>query len=212
MKSIAYLFTDVLRCMKEKTFALSSSVKQNEMNSSHWSSYLATTYYGICHTYKSPESFYANDLAGKFFLDPNITYTVILHDPQFYHILTNSLAFPRVWQVYNAGQHQPGYLTYFFITVTQHHLLNRPEQPCEEEEEDYNFLQCVKTSQARSVGCRPPWDIWSPDTIPLCQTMDQLREYERLDVFYLSSEQKMIVNQTGCLVPCSYKVEIPKLK
>ena len=74
------------------------------------------------------------------------------------------------------------------ITVTQHHLLNRPEQPCEEEE-DYDFLQCVKTSQARRVGCRPPWDIWSPPTIPLCQTMDQLQQYEELDAPQIREEQ-----------------------
>ena len=98
-------------------------------------------------------------------------------------------------------------LTRYYISVTEHHLLNRPEQPCEEKE-DYDFLECVKTSQARMVGCRPPWDIWSPHTIPLCQTMEQLDQHELLDNTYLSFEQKMIVNQTGCRVPCKYKVKL----
>ena len=99
-----------------------------------------------------------------------------------------------------------GTYDYYDISVTQHHLLNRPEQPCEEEE-DYDFLECVKTSQARRTGCRPPWDIWSPPSLPLCQTMDQLDQYEKLelDTFYHS---EMILTTTGCRVPCIYKVSV----
>ena len=94
----------------------------------------------------------------------------------------------------------------YYISVTEHHLLNRPEQPCEVKE-DYDFLECVKSSQAKSVGCRPPWDIWSPESIPLCQTVVQLQQHERLDWLDINYEQKMIINNTGCLVPCKYKVE-----
>ena len=80
----------------------------------------------------------------------------------------------------------------------RHHFVNRPEQPCEEEE-DYDFLECVKTSQARMVGCRPPWDIWSPHTLPLCQTMDQLQQYEKLEESYFY-QLEIIVTMTGCRV------------
>ena len=90
------------------------------------------------------------------------------------------------------------------ISVTEHQLLNRPEKPCEEKE-DYDFLECVKTSQARSVGCRPPWDIWSPHNIPFCQTMDQLDQYEKLEQFFFYFHLRKIVKKTGCRVPCSYK-------
>ena len=97
-----------------------------------------------------------------------------------------------------------GYYESYSITITEHQLLNRPEQPCEEEE-DYDFLQCVKTSQARRVGCRPPWDSWSPPTLPLCQTMEELQHHERLDWADVNLEQKMIVNNTGCQLPCHYR-------
>ena len=101
-----------------------------------------------------------------------------------------------------------GTYDYYEITVTEHQLLNRPEQPCEEEEE-YDFLQCVKTSQARMVGCRPPWDIWSPITIPLCQNMEQLLEYEKVDMTLLgTNNKKEFVKTTGCKVPCNYKVGV----
>ena len=107
-----------------------------------------------------------------FNLDPSLNYRVMIHDPKFYHILVKHGIFPRIWLDYKAGENmRPGYYDQYQITVTEHHLLNRPEQPCEEDE-DYDFLQCVKTSQARTVGCRPPWDSWSPHTIPLCHSMD----------------------------------------
>ena len=61
-------------------------------------------------------------------------------------------------------------------------------------------------SQARRVGCRPPWDSWSPQDIQLCQTVEQLQQHENLDWLDINYEQKMIINNTGCKVPCSYKV------
>ena len=31
------------------------------------------------------------------------------------------------------------------------------------------------------VGCRPPWDTWSPDTMAECDTTEKLAEHETLD-------------------------------
>ena len=39
--------------------------------------------------------------------------------------------------------------------------------------------------------------------------MEQLQHYEMLDTKYMILEKKLIVNQTGCLVPCKYKVRRP---
>ena len=142
-----------------------------------------------------------------FYLDPDLNYRVFIHDPSFYLILERGQVFPRILLEYKRKRNmQGGYYEGYFITVTEHHLLNRPEQPCEEEE-DYDFLQCVKTSQAKMVGCRPPWDIWSPANIPLCQTLDQFQHHEQLDKSYLDNgEQQFIVNKTGCQIPCKFKV------
>ena len=194
--------------MKERTFPLNSIIKQDEMNSSLWRSEMANIFYGRCHTFRNTEKILTGVPGGRFFLDPKIAYKVFIHDPQFYHVLPNTLAFPRILLNYKADQ-KPGYFNYYYITVTQHHLLNRPEQPCEEEEkEDYDFLKCVKTSQAKSVGCRPPWDIWSPESIPLCQTVEELQEYELLDKEAVHFHQAMIVNRSGCKIPCNYKVGV----
>ena len=201
----------VERCVRENTFAM--NIKQSVMNSSLWSSSMATVYAGLCHSFNYPRPLsakgYAADHSLLFYLDPSLNYRVLIHDPKFYHIVSNSLVFPRIF--FNFESEKPlrsGHYQDCEITLTQHHLLDRPEQPCEEEheEEDYDFLQCVKTSQARRVGCRPPWDMWSPPSIPLCQSMEQLQQHEQVDQSYLQSEQQLIVNQTGCNIPCKFKV------
>ena len=197
--------------MRENTIPLNSTIKNNFMNVSLWSSYMATVFWGMCHTFRYPQKITANHKISLnstvFNLDPKLNYRIMLHDPKFYHILIKNTVFPRIWLNYRAGQNmEAGTFDAYQITLTEHHLLNRPEQPCEEKE-DYDFLECVKTSQAKSVGCRPPWDIWSPATIPLCQTVVQLQQHERLDWLDINYEQKMIINNTGCLVPCKYKVQ-----
>ena len=201
--------------MRENTLALNSTIKQEVMEEALWSSYMASVLYGMCHTFLFPRKVEANQLttttiqSSVFFLDPSLNYRIIIHDPKFYHILTKFGIFPRIWLEYKTGQNmEAGNYEFSEITVIEHHLLNRPEQPCEEEE-DYDFLQCVKTSQARMVGCRPPWDIWSPHTIPLCQTMEQLQEYEKIDTKLFSIKRKVkFLSKTGCKIPCSYKVSV----
>ena len=168
---------------------------------------MASMYLGMCHTftYKNKEN--TDESTNLFVLDPTLNYRIFIHDPKFYHLVIKSL-FPRILLEYKKGKNiEAGTYDFYEISVTEHNLLNRPEQPCEEEE-DYNFLECVKTSQARMVGCRPPWDIWSPHTLPLCQTVEQLHQYELMDLIISSVEQKMIMNYTGCESPCKYKVSV----
>ena len=144
-----------------------------------------------------------------FYLSPGLKYKILIHDPKFYFPVVKSGIFPRIFVHYKSEKDiEPGYYENHEISVTEHHLLNRPEQPCEEEE-DYDFLECVKTSQARMVGCRPPWDIWSPPTIPLCQTIDQLEQYEKNDTnLFMINRKNKFLNITGCKVPCNYKVSV----
>ena len=66
-------------------------------------------------------------------------------------------------------------------------------------------MTCVKTSQAKKVGCRPPWDIWSPTYIPVCDSLAKNIEHEKLDWEFISVEQKVVINSTNCLIPCKYK-------
>ena len=180
------------------------------MDPSMWSSKMATVYYGMCHTFIFADNLRADMISDGllFFLDPELSYRIIFHDPKFYHVVSNTFTFPRIWLEYQAGKNMvPGNYEWYYISVTEHHLLNRPEQPCEEEEQ-YDFLQCVKTSQARRVGCRPPWDSWSPQDIQLCRTVDQLQQHESLDWLEINYEQKMIINNTRCKTQKKSNTEI----
>ena len=168
---------------------------------------MALVFFGVCHTFTYPDQPDKDRTYSTFYLNPGLNYRIFIHDPKFYLPVVKSGIFPRMFVHYKSEKDtEPGYYEAHEISVTEHHLLNRPEQPCEEEEEDYDFLQCVKTSQARMVGCRPPWDSWSPHTIPLCQTMDQLDQHEKLDMTFFYTRQKKIVKDFGCRIPCTYKV------
>ena len=146
-------------CVQEKTFSRNSTIKdaihhikyQNSvMEEAMWSSKMATVYYGMCHTFLYPHKLEADMINDGllFYLEPTINYRIIFHDPKFYHMVSNTFTFPRIWLEYKVGLNmKKDYFDWYYISVTEHHLLNRPEQPCEEKE-DYDFLECVKTSQA----------------------------------------------------------------
>ena len=133
--------------------AIHHMAEQNPvMDPSMWSSKMATVYYGMCHTFIFADNLRADMISDGllFFLDPELSYRIIFHDPKFYHVVSNTFTFPRIWLEYQAGKNMvPGNYEWYYISVTEHHLLNRPEQPCEEEEQ-YDFLQCVKTRETIS--------------------------------------------------------------
>ena len=202
-----YTCSDIVDCVKENTFSLNSTILQDGLNSSLWTSNMPTIYGGMCHTFTYENIQNTDESVNDVELDPTLNYRIFIHDPKDHFLLKTF--FPPIFLQYQIGKNiKAGYYDQYFITLTERHLLNRPEQPCEEEE-DYDFLQCVKTSQAREVGCRPPWDIWSPHTIPPCQTMDQLKEYEKIDLrIFGATTKKTFVMRTGCKVPCNFKVSV----
>ena len=53
--------------------------------------------------------------------------------------------------------------------------------------------------------CRPSMDKWVDSTLPVCTTMDQLGELEKAAWVMNNVEQKIIINKTGCMIPCTYK-------
>ena len=56
------------------------------------------------------------------------------------------------------------------------------------------------------LGCE--LNACSPETLPLCTSMDQLLRHFQLDQdLYLRHEQKIIINMTDCDVPCTYKAQ-----
>ena len=196
--------SDIVDCIKENTFSLNSSLWHDKLNSSQWDSHMTTAAFGMCHTFTF-ENLKNTDERNIFVLDPSLNYRIYIYDPKFYHFVIRNL-FPRIFLQYKTKKNiEAGSYDLYEISVTDHHHLNRPQKPCVEEKH-YDFLECVKTSLAKMVGCRPPWDSWSPHTIPLCQTMEQLDQHEKLDMTFFYTRQKKIVKDFGCRIPCTYKV------
>ena len=59
-------------------------------------------------------------------------------------------------------------------------------------------------SMAIEVGCRPPWDIVSPSSLPMCN-LEELGIYNDLEYHIWCSEKKTVINRTGCLTPCTFR-------
>ena len=81
------------------------------MDPSMWSSKMATVYYGMCHTFIFADNLRADMISDGllFFLDPELSYRIIFHDPKFYHVVSNTFTFPRIWLEYQAGKNMvPG--------------------------------------------------------------------------------------------------------
>ena len=57
---------------------------------------------------------------------------------------------------------------------------------------------------AERAGCRVAFDNFASMLLPLCN-FGESRKYFNLANQVLAAEQKSIINQTGCLVPCTYR-------
>ena len=106
-------------------------------------------------------------------LDNINTYEIFVHETNFFILNENCCVLPSTYvrlipNVSNSSN------VYYRISATQHQELNRPKDPCVEDEQ-YNFSVCVKESLARKVGCRPSWDIWSDQTIKNCTKIEEHR-------------------------------------
>ena len=207
---------EVNDCIKERTFSINDTIKTafhditnltSVMNPLYWKLNFGSPYLGMCHTFIYTTKLKADMLSDGvvFQLDPDLSYKVIIHDPKYFLMASNPLVFPRIWREYKAQDLEPNKFDWLYISLTEHRLLNRPDQPCEEDIPDYDFFACVKTSQAREVGCRPGWESWSDTTLPICTTMAELSLHEKMDWAVFNAEQKIVENRTGCKVPCRYK-------
>ena len=75
----------------------------------------------------------------------------------------------------------------------------------EKDAPEYDFHACVRTSIFDKVGCRPPWDTWSPKSLNVCKNIHQFVKIAEFENELLLGDQRTIINSTGCLVPCTYK-------
>ena len=106
-------------------------------------------------------------------LSTEFCYDIFVHDKNYFILNDNRCTLPTYY-IKLIPDASNSYKIYYKISATQHIEKNVPEDPCVENE-DYNFTVCVKESLARKIGCRPSWDLWSHESIPICTTIEQHR-------------------------------------
>ena len=145
-------------CYDENTFKLNETIfnafhhmyKQNDVlqNSSNWNVNKGSVFMGQCHTFQYPDPLQADMVTDGllFAINPNISYRVFFHDPKYYLLVSNPMVFPRIWFEYEVmikyitfktykylslQNKEPNTFVWYYISVTEHQLYNRPERQCE---------------------------------------------------------------------------------
>ena len=63
----------------------------------------------------------------------------------------------------------------------------------------YDVETCVMRGISKEIGCKAPWDTWSPTSVKVCNTSEDLEKYLNLEKTIMESEKRIIFNITNCL-------------
>ena len=124
----------------------------------------------------------------------------MIHDPNFFILGPNPETMPRIITM----QDRSFGTKLIYMKTIEHVKLNLPAKPCQEDE-SYSLTRCIRESIIGKIGCRPEWDTWSNQGMPICMEMKQLLRYNDEFNEMLNLDQVDITNHTGCLLPCRYK-------
>ena len=210
--------TDMESCISRDTFQLDDFMRAarlgfysaehsflSESSSSLWTEDVTVPFMGR-HFTLMPSRMVTRNSSDTlaFFLDAGFSYSVFIHDEDFFLINYNPMALPsRVWIV--KGKTHAGGAYFYKITLTKHKRLNLDDQRACEEDPRYNFNTCVKEKLSGKVGCRLSWDKWSQQDREICSTDQQFRELGKIYEELMTAVMDEIVEMTGCKKPCTYK-------
>ena len=184
----------------------SSSLFRESTTSPLWQEDLTTTFQGRHFTLKPLRNITRNQTDALVFkLDTTSSFGYIfwVHDENFF--LSNINPFStssKLWWIKGNELNDTGY--YRDLTLTKHKRLNLDRRPCEEDP-FYSFTVCIKEKLSKKIGCRLPWDKWSPQERPVCTSEEQFNLFELLYSSLLNAEAEVITERTGCKIPCNYK-------
>ena len=171
--------TELKICIEDETFDLNTVVRSvssklyetdQEVDHSLWVPHFSYTVFGLCYTYNSSLKLGSDYRTGSIYfgLNADLEYIIFVHDPNIF-LLNFNPNLPMNQISYDAKHWQMRRME-----VVQHEKLNVPTKPCNTDP-DYSFTGCVRKTLSSYVGCRLPWDQWTPTGVPLCTTMDQFR-------------------------------------
>ena len=69
----------------------------------------------------------------------------------------------------------------------------------------YDVETCVMRGISKEIGCKAPWDTWSPTSAKVCNLLENLEKYLNMEKKIMESEKRIIFNITNCL-------GLPKMK
>ena len=202
---------DMEACVRMKTFALQDIVSNSSIltyardkndleeeefiDSSLWTSRMTETDNGICHTLT-----YDKDIFKRTYLQIGLNYNltaVFLHDPKFFVFKDTNVFIPflKLNDVFNKE--------FIILATTKKRMKRKSKFDCNEDE-NYNFGDCVRQNIVDDQGCQTPWDQRTADKLPNCSEVSRMLEFESYynRVFY--SSEKELKDLTGCLLPCTY--------
>ena len=208
--------TDMESCISRDTFQLADFLRAarlgfydeehsflSESSSSFWTEDITVHYLGRHFTLQPSQKITRNSSdTPSFFLDASFSYSVFIHDENFFLINYNPMGLPsRVWTI--KGESRKGGSSFHQITLTKHKRLNLDQRSCEEDP-SYNFNTCVKEKLSAKVGCRLSWDKWSRQDREVCATDQQFRELGKIYKELSVAVMEEITEITGCKKPCTY--------
>ena len=210
--------SDIETCVSTDTFNLTDFLKTarlgwtdqtttkdflDESSSSFWTKDFTSHYLGTLFTLKPSRTISKNNSdVIAFHFDASFTYSMLIHDENFFLVNFNPLGLPtRFWLVKAESGNGSGF--YYKMTLTKHKKLNLDHKPCDDDPK-YNFNSCIKETLSQKVGCRFPLDKQAGQEMEICSTASKYRQYNEIYQNLMTADMQEIVDITGCKKPCTY--------
>ena len=172
-------------CILGKTFTMSEVVGEVMVGGigggltdpRFWTEDFTWTRDGRCYTLN-----YTQPLQGDpekdalMFLNPNdaMYQIMFIHDPKLF---VNSYNPKTLFMIRRKVMEDDFNL--YPLSLVERVLLDRTQDPCNDDL-TYSFLNCIRESFSRQVGCRLMWDGHSDQTRPICSHTQQYLDFEKL--------------------------------
>jgi hypothetical protein len=130
-------------------------------------------------------------------LKKNITFDIYIHDLDFFYISHNREALPVIHAKISEVSND---LT---LKVTKHILLDKSNRRCEKDPR-YSFSTCIQNYHYSRAGCVHAWNS-SAGSFPVCKKWEDILTLRSSYKSLLLAEQRQVLLETKCKLPCSYK-------
>ena len=127
------------------------SKKEINLHQEYFNEDFTSVWAGIYYTLKLPLKIGPNYSEDQLFLglNSNLTYTVFVHDPEYFLFNLNPIALPTIMRKFTTKTDLPN-SRYYRMELTEVNKLNLPSYPCNEDP-NYDFQSCLRRSISAKV-------------------------------------------------------------